>query len=33
MEDTSENKKDKLNEEPLKHVSIALLAHVDAGRR
>lgn len=32
MEDTSENKKDKLNEKPLKHVSIALLAHVDAGK-
>ena len=32
MEDTSKNKKDKLNEKPLKHVSIGLLAHVDAGK-
>ena len=32
MEDTSKNKKDKLNEKPLKHVSIGLLAHVDAER-
>lgn len=32
MEDTSENKEDKLIEKPLKHVSIGLLAHVDAGK-
>lgn len=32
MEDTSENREDKLSKEQLNHVSIALLAHVDAGK-
>lgn len=32
MEDTSENKEDKLSKKARKHVSIALLAHVDAGK-
>ena len=32
MEDTSENREDKLSKKTLKHVSIGLLAHVDAGK-
>ncbi|MCI8731064.1 MAG: GTP-binding protein [Lachnospiraceae bacterium] len=32
MEDTSENRIDKLNEKPLKHITIGILAHVDAGK-
>ncbi len=32
MEDTSENREDKLKEKLLKNVSIGLLAHVDAGK-
>ncbi len=32
MEDTSENRADKSDKKPLKHVSMGLLAHVDAGK-
>ena len=32
MEDTSENKEDRKNEKPVRHLSIGLLAHVDAGK-
>ena len=32
MEDTSENREDKLNNKTVKRVSIGLLAHVDAGK-
>lgn len=32
MEDTSKNKEDKLSKKSLKHVSLGLLAHVDAGK-
>lgn len=32
MENTSENKEDEMNEKPIRHVSIGLLAHVDAGK-
>lgn len=32
MEDTSENKEDRKNEKSIRHLSIGLLAHVDAGK-
>lgn len=32
MEDTSENKEGRKNEKPIRHLSIGLLAHVDAGK-
>ena len=32
MEDTSGNNEDKLNEKPLRHISVGLVAHVDAGK-
>ena len=32
MEDTSENKEGRKNEKPVRHLSIGLLAHVDAGK-
>lgn len=32
MEDTSENRKDRKNEKSIRHLSIGLLAHVDAGK-